>query len=313
MNTIVQTLMPVIAIPALGYFYAQGNRFPLPEISKVNSQLLLPCLIFDALVSRQGDPFGDFSLLIATVLIVLVSGGLGFVVAGVARIQRDTLMPSMMFNNCGNIGIPLAMGISRELGNVAVLIFIVTNLLFCTVGTMIITKTIDLRRLFTTPVFLATASGLTISVLQPPQLQLLIQTLHICGAASPFLMLFCLGVTMHGLRPQDMHFGVWTGGLVRPAIGLLATVFVLLLPIPLSPDQKRLLLLFALLPPALLNFQMASASSAPRVSGMVFFGTVLSLAYIAMALPLIFPQTPDGGLAAQALHLLTEAHRPPLL
>lgn len=306
MNAIIQNLMPVILIPALGYIYSGSKDFPLLEITKINNKILLPCLIFYSMVSRNYNAFNDFSLLIATLLIVMLSGGLALLLARVSKVNSDTLTPSMMFNNCGNIGIPLAMGISKETGDVAVLIFIVTNLLFSTVGIMIITKNTSLLKILSTPVFVATVGGLIVSQLQLSEFRFFFQTVNICGAASPFLMLFCLGVTMRLLQPDDMKFGVWGGGLARPMIGLIATVAVLLLPIPLTPDQKRLFLLFALLPPALLNFQMAPQSSAPKVSGMVFFGTLLSVAYIAVAMPLIFSQGAAApSLLGRTLHHLT--------
>jgi predicted permease len=288
MSTLIHTLMPVVVIPLLGYVYSRNKNLPLAEIAKINNTLLLPCLIFYSMVSRQYDAFNDLYLLVATTLVVMVSGVLALVASQLWGVKRDTLMPSMMFNNCGNIGIPLAMGISKELGDVAVLIFIVTNLLFSTLGIMIISRTSSLRKLVSTPVFIATVGGLLVSQLESPALKVVFQTIHMCGSASPFLMLFCLGITMRLLRPDDVKFGVWSGGVVRPLIGLLATATVLALPIPLTADQQRLFLLFALLPPALLNFQMASPASAPRVSGMVFFGTLLSMAYITAALPVVF-------------------------
>jgi predicted permease len=89
-------------------------------------------------------------------------------------------------------------------------------------------------------------------------------------------------------------------------IGLAATLMVLVLPLPLTPDQKQLFLLFALLPPALLNYQMAPQASAQRVSGMVFFGTLMSLAYIALAMPVIFASaTQSGSLATRLLGQFT--------
>jgi predicted permease len=96
------------------------------------------------------------------------------------------------------------------------------------------------------------------------------------------------------------------GGLARPVIGIIATVLVLVLPIPLSPDQKQLFLLFALLPPALLNYQMAPQASAQQVSGLVFFGTLMSLAYIVLAMPIIFATaSQSGSLTTRMLGQLT--------
>jgi len=288
MSAIVHTLMPVVVIPLLGYAYSRNKTLPLAEIAKINNTLLLPCLIFYSMVSRQYNVFNDLYLLVATTLVVMLSGVLAWGASTLWGVKNDTLMPSMMFNNCGNIGIPLAMGISKDLGDAAVLIFIVTNLLFSTLGIMIIHQTNDLRKLISTPVFMATVGGLVVSQLDVPALTVVFQTIHICGSASPFLMLFCLGITMRLLRTDDVKFGVWGGGVIRPLIGLIATAAVLALPIPLTADQQRLFLVFALLPPALLNFQMASPTSAPRVSGLVFFGTLLSMAYIAVALPVVF-------------------------
>lgn len=301
MNPLFQSLLPIVLIPAIGYLYSASKNFPLQEVAKINNKILLPCLIFYSMVSRDYQGFNDLALVAATSLIVLLSGALGLGLAKLSGQKSDTVTPSMMFNNCGNIGIPLAMGISKEVGDVAVLIFIVTNLLFSTVGIMIITKSTNLLKIFSTPVFLATVGGLVASQFQLPELKYFFQTVNICGAASPFLMLFCLGVTMRLLKPEEIKFGLWVGGLARPLIGLAATVLVLVLPLPLTPDQKQLFMLFALLPPALLNYQMAPQASAQRVSGLVFFGTLMSLAYIALAMPIIFATTAHSGSLATRL------------
>ncbi len=307
MNPVLQNLLPVVLIPAIGYVYSGSKNIPLQDVVKINNNLLLPCLIFYSMVSRDYNAFNDLALVVATSLIVLLSGLLGFSLSKISRVHSATLTPSMMFNNCGNIGIPLAMGISKEVGDFAVLIFIVTNLLFSTLGIMIITHSTNLLKMLSTPIFFATVGGLFVSQFQWFELKYFFQTINICGAASPFLMLFCLGVTMRLLKPNEMVFGLWVGGLARPAIGLIATVVVLVLPIPLTPEQKQLFLLFALLPPALLNYQMAPQSSAQRVSGLVFFGTLTSLVYIAVVMPVIFSTANEpGSLAVRALGYLME-------
>ncbi len=46
--------------------------------------------------------------LFAVFFLIAASGGVGWVVARLAGIEARTLVPPMMFNNCGNLGLPPA-------------------------------------------------------------------------------------------------------------------------------------------------------------------------------------------------------------
>jgi predicted permease len=98
------------------------------------------------------------------------------------------------------------------------------------------------------------------------------------------LMLFSLGVRMIAIDFSDWKISS-VGSLLCPLSGLaIALPFVLLM--PLSADQASLLLLFSVLPPAVLNFMVAEryGQEPHRVASIVLVGNLASVLVIPITL-----------------------------
>jgi predicted permease len=104
------------------------------------------------------------------------------------------------------------------------------------------------------------------------------------GLISIPLMLFSLGVRMIAIDFSDWKISS-VGSLLCPLSGLaIALPFVLLM--PLSADQASLLLLFSVLPPAVLNFMVAEryGQEPHRVASIVLVGNLASVLVIPITL-----------------------------
>jgi predicted permease len=90
-------------------------------------------------------------------------------------------------------------------------------------------------------------------------------------------MLFALGVRMTGVGLADWRIGV-AGALLCPLSGLLIAGLVLMF-VPLNPVQAAQLLVFASLPPAVLNFLLAERYDIEphKVAAVVLLGNMASL------------------------------------
>lgn len=89
--------------------------------------LFVPALLFYVLSEKIPTSPEWQSIAWGTAIIVIGSGLLAWPVARLLKIPERVLLPSMMFNNSGNLGLPLA---ALAFGNLASLIVIPISLAF---------------------------------------------------------------------------------------------------------------------------------------------------------------------------------------
>ena len=92
------------------------------------------------------------AVVVASIAIVIGSGLIAWPYAKLSGQDPRTFVPPMMFNNCGNMGLPLALfafGASGVAGMVA--LFTTSNLLHFTVGAFIVHEHAELKLLLKSP------------------------------------------------------------------------------------------------------------------------------------------------------------------
>ncbi len=253
--------------------------------NRMNMEIFIPALLIDAL-SRQNFSLFDYQdLALAGAFVVLFSGVLAWSFAKLFKLSISMFVPSMMFNNCGNMGLPLAvLAFGEEALSAAVIVFLVSNLFHFTLGTYIVGGKISWWNLLKMPVNIATIIGLTISLTgwnMPEAIHIPVKML--AQIAIP-LMLVSLGVRMTQVDLSAWRIGV-VGAVLCPLFSVIAA-FIILLVLPLEPIQRTQLLLFAALPPAVLNFMFAEKyqQKPTEVASMVVVGNALSLFVLSLML-----------------------------
>ena len=94
-------------------------------------------------------------------LVVLGSGLLAWPVGRLLGYPNRAFVPSMMFNNCGNLGLPLAvLAFGDQALEAAIVLFLVSNVGHFTLGAYIFGGTISWKEVLRSPVNLATAVAL---------------------------------------------------------------------------------------------------------------------------------------------------------
>ena len=279
---IVAIIFPVFSIVAIGFLYARFRHdTDMSSGNRINMDIFTPALIFDYM-SGSDYALADYGYLsIGCLAVVLGSGLIAWPVARYLGYQWKTLVPLMMFNNCGNMGLPLAaLTFGEEMLPAAILLLAISNFLHFMVGQQLITQKWDLRSVAGNPMIIATVLGIAVSlsgIVIPENLRL---PIHMLGLVSIPLMLFSLGVRMVGIDFRD--WGISTvGAILCPLSGLLiALPFVQLVPLPDS--QVPLLILFSVLPPAVLNFMVAERyeQQPHRVASIVLVGNLSSVLVI---------------------------------
>ena len=258
---IIAIIFPIFCIVALGYVYARYRRdTDMASGNRLNMDLFTPALIFDTLSARDyalGDYFNPWK----------------------------TFVPPMMFNNCGNMGVPLIiLTFGEQALPAAIMLLVTSNFFHFLLGQQLITQRWSPKTVLTNPMIVATLLGIGVSASGIAIPETLGLPIHMLGQIAIPLMLFSLGVRMLAIDFRNWRIGM-AGALVCPLSGLLiALPLAWWLPLPL--EQAQALLLFSVLPPAVLNFMVAERfnQEPQRVASIVLIGNLMSVMFIPAAL-----------------------------
>lgn len=254
---IVAIIFPVFSIVAVGYLYARYRRdTDMSSGNRVNMDIFIPALIFDTLSASDYALTDYLWLTFGGAVVVLGSGLVAWPVARVMGYQWKTFVPPMMFNNSGNMGVPLMMlTFGSAALPAAILLFATENFLHFLLGQQMITQRWSLKSVLQNPMILATILGIGVAVAGVVIPEFLRLPIHMLGQVSIPLLLFSLGVRMISIDLKDWRIGAMAA-LICPLSGLLVG-FLFLQIVPLAKEQASMLLLFCALPPAVLNFLVA--------------------------------------------------------
>jgi len=282
---LISIVFPIFAIVLLGFVYARKHSPDMAAANKLNIDIFVPALIFDVLTSKSFN-LEEYQLLtFAAICVVLGSVIVAWPVARFFGYQFKTFIPPMLFNNSGNLGLPLMVFTFGEKAlPAAVMLFIVENTLHFSVGMKILSNKSSLLGLFKIPILLATIAGLSISILHFQMPALLATPIKMLGQISIPLMLFSLGVRLIHINWQDWKIGL-IGAVVSPLSGLAIALPVGYL-LNLPAQQYSLLILFGALPPAVLNYMIAERyNQQPRhVASIVMMGNLAAILVIPLVL-----------------------------
>ena len=104
---IVSIVFPLFAVVAAGFLYGRKRDPDMTAANRMNIELFLPALIFTALAGRSFTLADKFPIALGTVAVVVGSGLLAWPLARPLGVDRRALVSTAMFNNVGNMGLPL--------------------------------------------------------------------------------------------------------------------------------------------------------------------------------------------------------------
>lgn len=282
---ILSIIFPVFAIAAIGYFYGRYKRPDMTFANQLNMELFVPALVFSALASKSFDLATYHYLALGATAVILGSGLLAWPVAKWLRVDYKTFVPPMMFNNSGNMGIPLMiLAFGPAALAAAIVLFIVEMALHFSLGAYIMDHRTRFLHLLRMPMIIATLLGLAVSFSGWEIPQTFAIVFKMLGDISIPLLLFSLGVRLNEVSFKDWRIGVW-GAVFCPLSGMLIAWMVLPL-LHLAPMQQGLLMIFGALPPAVLNYIVSEQyrQEPEKVASIVMLGNLGSLIFIPVAL-----------------------------
>ena len=287
LERILGIILPVFLIILLGYLYARRVKPDMSMVNRISMNVLAPALIFSVLASKDFDVAAHWKLMLGSVGVVVGSGLIAWAIARFMKVDPRTLIPPVMFNNCGNMGLPLAALAYGAAGfGPMVALFVISNLLHFTLGVWIINHHAKFGNLLRNPMVVSTIAGFAFALTHPTLPEWLTVAIKLVGDALIPMMLLSLGARLADVRWDAVRLGI-VGGVACPVTGLLMAL--LLAPaLGLDATQRGLLILFGALPPAVLNFMVAEAfrQEPHKVASIVLIGNVLSVIFVPIGLAL---------------------------
>lgn len=284
-NQVFSIVAPLFIIAAVGYFYGSRVRPEMRITNQLIMDVFMPALIFHVMIQDDFYPLQYINLMLAGILLMLFSGVVAFFISRVLGFSWRAFIPSAMFSNWANLGLPLyvfALG-DQALG-AGVMLVVAGNLLCFTVGTYIYSGRLSGFEVLRTPIIVAVmlggvmnASGLSL----PKAIDLPIEML---GQVAIPLMLFSLGVRLTRVTWHDSKAGI-VMAVFCPIVGVSLAVLLCQF-VNLSPLHQSILVLFGALPPAVINFMLAEQYNRDpeAVASMVLIGNIASIVSLPLAL-----------------------------
>ncbi|MDP1653551.1 MAG: AEC family transporter [Rhodocyclaceae bacterium] len=285
---IVSIIFPLFAIVLAGWVYGRRFKPDMAFANQLNMDVFIPALVFATLAGHRFDLVTYWALAVGAAAVVLGSGLAAWPLARLMKVETKTFLPPMMFNNSGNMGLPLAVLAFGEAAlPAAVVLFLVENLLHFSLGAWMLDHRTRLSTVWRMPVMLAALAGLGVSAsglaLWPP----LLTAIRMLGDISIPLLLFSLGVRLAAASFHAWGIGV-AGAIARPLLGMLIA-WGAGWALDLSPLHRDMLLVFGALPPAVLNYVFAERyrQEPDKVASIVMVGNVASVLFISVALAIV--------------------------
>ena len=281
-------LFPIFGIVAAGYFYGRRHKPEMAVANRLNMDVFVPALVFAAMAGKSFDLAAYAPLALGAFLLLVSCGLLAWPFARLCGVPAKTLVPPMLFNNSGNIGLPLALLAWGEAAMpAAVILFMVENTLHFTLGARWLDPQARLLMLWRIPVVFAAIAGLLVATLKITLWAPLLIGIKMLGDISVPLMLFALGVRMTGFTLNDWQLAAGSA-VLRPLAGM-AIAWGIIHLLALEGRDAAMLLVFGALPPAVLNFLFAERyrQEPQRVASIVLIGNLAALFFLPLALALV--------------------------
>lgn len=282
---IIAILFPIFLLVAIGYAYARRTPTDMSVANRLNMDVFVPAVVFYAMTGKPVHLAEYAALALGAFGVMLGSGLCAWLVCHWRGIAGKTLIPPVVFNNSGNIGLPLAVLAWGEAAlPAAIVLFMVENTLHFSFGARYLNPQTRLRLLWRVPVLFAALLGWLCLWLEVALWPPLLVGIRMLGEVSIPLMLFSLGVRLAGASFADWRIGL-LGAVLRPVSGILAAWGLITL-LELPRQQAEMLLVFGALPPAVLNFLFAERyrQEPQRVASIVLLGNLLAVVFLPLAL-----------------------------
>ena len=282
LNELFAVIAPILICAGLGYGWARkGIDYPVDFVTRLVMNVGAPCLILSSFSNADIDIGKMAEVSAAALVILLIMLVLGGVLIRLMRLKISTFLPSLLFPNIGNMGLPLCLFAFGQTGlALGLTVFLVIFTLQMSLGILLTAGHGHPRELLKQPVLWATVIAVVLVSNGESLPVWLDNTTSILGGATIPLMLITLGVSLAQLKVAEWKHSLLFS-LIRVLGGFGLAVLVAGL-FGLEGVDRGVLILQSSMPVAVFNYLLALRYQREpgEVAGMVVLSTLLAFALL---------------------------------
>ena len=277
-NELFAVIAPILICASLGYGWARrGIAYPTEFVTRLVMNIGAPCLILasfnqaDIEIGKMAE-IAKAGMVVMSIMLVI-----GVVLIRLMRLKVTTFLPSLLFPNIGNMGLPLCLFAFGETGlALALIIFLLVFTLQMSLGIALVAGRGQLAGLLRQPVLWATVCAALMVNFDLTLPVWLSNTTSILGGLTIPLMLITLGVSLAELKIAE-----WRHSLLFSLIRVLGGFGLAVLVagwFGLQGVDRGVLILQSSMPVAVFNYLLALRFQREpgEVAGMVLMSTLLA-------------------------------------
>jgi predicted permease len=267
---------PVFLVTLAGFFWTKrALSFDQTMVTDLVAKFSIPCLIFTSLTQSTIALSTLFTFGTAAVACHVLFALVGIVVLKARHLPIRVYLPSLIFSNTGNLGLPICMFAFGQNGMTLAVGFMTISFVGqFTLGPAIAAGRFDFKSLIRSPVMHSLLLSLMVKLLGLKVPLWIENTTSLSGQLSVPIMLLSLGVALGELHIQNFGRVFWLS-LLRVVGGagigwLVATTF------GLNETFRGVLIIQSFMPAAVFNYLFARLSNTQpeQVASMVLISTV---------------------------------------
>ncbi|MES2605814.1 MAG: AEC family transporter [Pseudomonadota bacterium] len=278
--TIFSVIAPVFICSLLGYgWIKKGLAFDTPFVSRLVMEVGAPCLIFSSFMEQDIDLVAFRQMAMAAFISMLAFGVVGSCMLYLAKLDQRTWLPSQMFPNVGNMGLPLCLLAFGQEGLALGMTYFMINTVFgFTIGMMITSGKVSVRELLKNPTFYSVLITLFFMFAGLKPWDWVQNTTKLLGNFTIPLMLIAMGVSLARFQITSIKRS-FALSVLRLGTGFVIGVLLAEL-LGLTGVARGIMILQSSMPVAVFSYLFAVRynRSPEEIAGTVLISTLLSFA-----------------------------------
>lgn len=280
MAEVFEVITPIFLITLIGYFFGRSKvELHSATLSTTVIMVAMPSLVFSSLTSLDMTLGQLFGVLGAAALCMLLSFALSYLVVRVLGFSVRTFLPSLLFPNSGNMGLPLVFIAFGDVGlSLAVAYFVLVSLTQHTLGMAIASGKYSVGSMLRQPLIYAVIAVLGVMVTKVTVPDIVATTTDLLGGMMIPAMLILLGNSLAKLKVSDFGpaFAIAIGRLAIGAAAAIATICLL----GLTGMLAGVVFLLSTMPAAVVTYVYAERfqRDPEKIAGAVVLSTLFTFA-----------------------------------
>lgn len=284
-------MAPVLFCAGIGFFWGRTRRpFDTRMVTALVTTVATPCLIIATLGESDLDLTALARITGLFLMVLTITALVAWLILRLAGRPLRVFLPSLMFPNTGNMGLPLTLLAFGEHGLALALAWMMlTSLVQFSFGLVVVSGQGLSWALLRQPILVSVviAVAMVLFRIRPPEW--LFNSVQMIGNLAIPLMLITLGVSLSQLRVRHAGPGM-VFSVVRLVLGFAAAWLVCELA-GVEGVLRGVILIQSSMPVAVFNYLLAQSyrQGPEEVAAMVVFSTLLSFLTLPLLLAVALP------------------------